>query len=246
MGCSGSKTTGDDGKKLMDSVKKEDNTKAKTDTNANGQTAHVKKAEVVKLEMTVPKPKVVFVLGGPGSGKGTQCANLVKQYGFIHLSAGDLLRDEVKAGGPNAEMIESIQKEGKLVPSEILVKIIKSRMENKENERFLIDGFPRNQENLDVWNSIINDIADVKFLLYFTCTLETMEKRLLKRGETSGRSDDNLEAIKKRFETFEQQTKPIAALFETQGKIVKLDAEREVDSIFEELQKVIVEKKLNI
>ena len=72
---------------------------------------------------------MVFVLGGPGSGKGTQCADIVRDYGFVHLSAGDLLREEQKKETENAELIKSYIKEGKIVPVEITVKLIKAAME---------------------------------------------------------------------------------------------------------------------
>lgn len=95
--------------------------------------------------------------------------------------------------------------------------------------RYLLDGFPRSKDNLDAWNEIIKDQADVKFLLFVECSFEVMEQRLLKRGETSGtlyrnqilgRADDNPETIKKRFETFTNETKPIVAEFEKSGKAV--------------------------
>ncbi len=98
------------------------------------------------------KPVVIFVVGGPGSGKGTQCANIVQEYGWAHLSTGDLLRQEKDSGSELANEINSITKEGKLVPSIILIKLLKKAMEEIGwDKRFLIDGFPRGQENVDVW-----------------------------------------------------------------------------------------------
>ena len=92
---------------------------------------------------------VVFVLGGPGAGKGTNCARIVSDFGWIHLSAGDLLRAERSSGSELGEMIESIIKEGKIVPSEVTVRLLRQAMEKSAaGAGFLIDGFPRNQENL--------------------------------------------------------------------------------------------------
>ena len=95
------------------------------------------------------KPAVFFVLGGPGAGKGTVCKKLVKQHGFVHLSAGDLLREERNSGSKNADLINYYIKEGKIVPVEITVNLIKKAMEKQgwAKKKFLIDGFPRNQEN---------------------------------------------------------------------------------------------------
>ena len=87
--------------------------------------------------------KVVFVLGGPGSGKGTQCAKLVEDYGFTHLSAGDLLRDEVKSRSEVGQMCMYLMTEGKLVPMEVTMQLLKSAMEAAPTRNFLIDGFPR-------------------------------------------------------------------------------------------------------
>ncbi len=81
---------------------------------------------------TKPKPRVLFVLGGPGAGKGTQCALLASEYGFVHLSAGDLLREERLRGGPQAELIENTIREGKIVPVEITVRLIKAAMDASE------------------------------------------------------------------------------------------------------------------
>ncbi|KAJ4730832.1 UMP-CMP kinase [Rhynchospora pubera] len=87
------------------------------------------------------KMKVVFVLGGPGSGKGTQCAKIVEHFGFTHFSAGDLLRAETKSGSEYGTMIQNLMKEGKLVDSSIIVRLIQKAMLENENDKFLIDGF---------------------------------------------------------------------------------------------------------
>ena len=90
-----------------------------------------------------------FVLGGPGCGKGTQCANLVRDLGFVHLSAGDLLREERDSGSKDAELINNIIKEGKIVPVAITVNLIKKAMikHGWRKKKYLIDGFPRNEDN---------------------------------------------------------------------------------------------------
>uniref|UniRef100_A0A0D3FB65 adenylate kinase n=2 Tax=Oryza TaxID=4527 RepID=A0A0D3FB65_9ORYZ len=100
------------------------------------------------------KVTVVFVLGGPGSGKGTQCANIVEHFGFIHLSAGDLLRAEIKSGSENGTMIENMIKEGKIVPSEVTIKLLQEAMIKSGNDKFLIDGFPRNEENRAAFENV--------------------------------------------------------------------------------------------
>jgi UMP-CMP kinase len=151
------------------------------------------------------KTTVVFILGGPGSGKGTQSERIQKDFKFTHLSAGDLLREERKTHGSQyGEIIEKNIVEGKIVPSEITVMLLEKAMKKSgfEGGRFLIDGFPRNIENLSTWEKIMNERVNIPFILHLECGQEVMTNRLLKRGESSGRSDDNIESIKKRFVTY--------------------------------------------
>lgn len=114
-------------------------------------------------------PKVFFVLGGPGSGKGTQCANLVRDFGFKHLSAGDLLRAERARGGANAELINNYIAEGKIVPIHITVNLIKDAMEEAgwDKHVFLIDGFPRSDENLQGWNDVMDGKIEFCGVIFF-------------------------------------------------------------------------------
>jgi len=155
------------------------------------------------------KPQVVFVLGGPGVGKGTQCANIVKKYGWCHLSAGDLLRAERANASAEADLINSCIKEGKLVPVEITVKLLLAAMQQSKTQSFLLDGFPRSIDNYEGWCAAVGDQADVACCLFYECGQGELERRLLDRGKTSGRDDDNIQSIKKRFITFMNETSPI-------------------------------------
>ena len=164
---------------------------------------------------------VVFILGGPGSGKGTQSERIHSEFKFTHLSAGDLLREERKTPGSQyGEIIEKNIVQGKIVPSEITVMLLEKAMKKVgfEGGRFLIDGFPRNIENLSTWEKIMNSKTVTPFILHLVCSEETMLNRLLKRGETSGRSDDNINSIKKRFATYESETKEIVKYYSELNK----------------------------
>jgi len=130
--------------------------------------------------------KVVFVLGGPGSGKHTQCQLIEKKFKWKHISAGHLLRDEIrnplsKYGG----VIEEIIYDGKIVPSHITTKLLHETIQNNQNEvtKFLIDGYPRNLENLTSWINESKDFCDTSFILHFRCSEEEMIKRVLNRAE---------------------------------------------------------------
>lgn len=103
------------------------------------------------------KPSVIFVLGGPGAGKGTICKKVFKKYGYVHLSAGDLLREERnRSDSEYGNLIETHIKEGTIVPVKITCSLLERAMVNSDspNKRFLIDGFPRNEDNLTGWNEV--------------------------------------------------------------------------------------------
>lgn len=186
---------------------------------------------------------VIFVLGGPGAGKGTQCARLVNDYGFIHLSAGDLLRAEQKRPGSQyGELIAQNIRDGVIVPQEVTIALLKNAMKenfDKGNTRFLIDGFPRKMDQAITFE---DEIATSSFTLFFECPEEVMLKRLLERGKTSGRADDNIESIKKRFRTFIETSYPVVEYFDKQGKVVKLSCDRTVDDVYSEVKKAIKDK----
>ncbi|XP_060686422.1 UMP-CMP kinase [Hemiscyllium ocellatum] len=195
-------------------------------------------------KLLMMRPQVVFVLGGPGAGKGTQCAKIVKKYGYTHLSAGDLLRSErSKEGTEYGELIASFIKEGKIVPVAITIQLIKKAMEEKmaqdsAKNTFLIDGFPRNADNLSGWNNHMNGYADVKFVLFFDCSNEVCIERCLERGKASGRTDDNAESLQKRIQTYMQSTKPIIDEYEKEGKVRRVDGAKTVEQVFLDVQKI--------
>jgi UMP-CMP kinase len=159
------------------------------------------------------KCRVIFVLGGPGAGKGTQSELLLKHYPCIHLSAGQLLREETtKSDSPHGSLIEECLVKGQIVPVEISLSLLQTAMRQSEGSTsmvFLVDGFPRNFDNLDGWTRCMKDIAVVWGAFVFQCPLDVLEERILERAKGSGRSDDNLESLRKRFKTFEGDTVPV-------------------------------------
>ncbi|XP_050311047.1 UMP-CMP kinase [Anthonomus grandis grandis] len=184
-------------------------------------------------------PNVVFVLGGPGAGKGTQCQKIVENFGYVHLSAGDLLREERnKPGSQYGELIETYIKEGKIVPVEITCSLIERAMAESGKENFLVDGFPRNQNNLDGWNKVMSDKVNLLFVLFFDCPLEVCTERILKRGATSGRTDDNMESLKKRFNTYLMETKPIIEHYNAMALVRKIDATRDPEEVYKDVQQL--------
>ena len=190
------------------------------------------------------KPQVVFVLGGPGAGKGTQCQIISDELGYIHLSAGDLLREErLRPGSEYGELIETYIREGRIVPVEITCNLLKRAMEKHgwENGKFLVDGFPRNMDNLVGWKKATEGLVDEKFCLFFECPENVMEERVLARGETSGRSDDNIESIRKRFKVFMESTMPIVESFREQGKLRVVKTDRAVSVVWADIKPLFKE-----
>lgn len=180
--------------------------------------AHLSAASSFETERQL----IVFVLGGPGSGKGTQCSLLVEKFGFFHVSAGDLLRAESSTGSETAKLINTCIKEGEIVPSEITVNLLKTAIKTTTAPVILIDGFPRALDQAAEFNRIVG--VDCDFVLFFDCPEEKLTERLLERGKTSGRADDNLESIQKRFVTFHEQSMPVISRYEKVGKVRRVDS----------------------
>ncbi|KAF4123575.1 UMP-CMP kinase [Geosmithia morbida] len=194
------------------------------------------------------KVTVLFVLGGPGAGKGTQCAKLVKDYGFTHLSAGDLLRaEQERPGSQFGDLIRDYIKNGLIVPMEVTVQLLENAMADALREsgsadgkgRFLVDGFPR---KLDQAHKFEEAVCPAKMVLFYDCPEDVMESRLLERGKTSGRSDDNAESIRKRFRTFVETSMPVVDYYSKQDKVIKVDATATPDNVYSATQKALTDR----
>ena len=150
-----------------------------------------------------------------------------------HLSAGDLLRAEVASGSEVGEQCQTLMKEGKLVPTEVTLGLIRKAMSLADQKTFIIDGFPRAVDQGEAFEAAIKPC---EFVLFLDCPKETMQERLLKRGETSGRADDNLETIAKRFDTFMEVSMPVMDHFA--DKVHKVSSVPAPDEVFAEVCKV--------
>ncbi|MFH4975318.1 hypothetical protein AB6A40_002027 [Gnathostoma spinigerum] len=180
---------------------------------------------------------IFFIVGGPGSGKGTQCDKIVEKYGLTHLSSGDLLRAEVKSGSPRGEELSKIMANGELVPLEIVLDLIKEAIVEaveKGSKGFLIDGYPREVKQGVQFEE---EIQPCKLCIFFDVSEETLVKRCMHRAETSGRVDDNIETVKKRLHTYNTATAPVISYYEKKGKLITIKAEGSIDSIFAEVCK---------
>lgn len=183
--------------------------------------------------------KTIWVIGGPGCGKGTQCDKIIAKYGFQHLSSGDLLREEVASGSPRGASLQELMSKGLFVPTDIVLELIKERM-NKAREQgttttgFLIDGYPRELEQGILFEK---NVCPVDLIIFFDVANETLKKRLLGRAAVSQRADDNEETIKKRIEIFNVKNGEIVEHYK--DKVVRINAEGAVDDIFAEVSKAL-------
>ncbi|CAE8688410.1 unnamed protein product [Polarella glacialis] len=196
-----------------------------------------------------PLPFVLFVIGGPGSGKGTQCEYVAKELGFVHLSAGELLREERRReGSPLRELIEEVIRTGKTVPSEVIAELLEQAMRAAGGwragalaARFVVDGYPRSEEQLQGWQSIVSRKVNLLCCLSLEVGRDEMRRRLLGRAETSGRADDNAETIEKRFATFQAETGPLLKHFQSEGQLQVVDGGRDASLVFQDVRSSIIE-----
>ena len=190
------------------------------------------------------KPQVLLIIGGPGAGKGTICKYLIDDFNFIStFSTGDLLRNIVKEKKVEGwEKLDSDMKEGKLISSERVLFYLKDAIVKSDKKIILVDGYPRNKENIDTWDKIMPEIVDIKAVLFFDCSEELMKKRIY--GRKDGRSDDNEETINKRINIFEKETKPLLPIFSKKGILIRIDCNKKMEDIYEDVKKVLRDLKI--
>lgn len=172
---------------------------------------------------------------------------ILQNYPCLHLSAGQLLREETKReDSPHAQLIEECLVAGKIVPVEISLALLERAMLEASGKSlvFLIDGFPRNYDNLNGWEARMPKVASVSGVLHYDCPLEVLEKRILGRAKDSGRSDDNLESIRKRFTTFRTDTIPVLNVLrnvaqETCMRVFDIAANRPIETVWQETQQAL-------
>ena len=184
----------------------------------------------------------LILFGPPGSGKGTQSEKIVNKFGLKHLSTGDLLRREIADKTPLGMEAKSFMDKGQLVPDEVVIGMIDSSLEKNPGAKgFLFDGFPRTVAQAEALDKLLAlKKTSITKVLALEVSEEELVKRLLKRGETSGRSDDtNEEVIRKRFAVYQKETSAVADHYKALGKFESIKGEGTVDEIFESLTNAI-------
>ena len=187
----------------------------------------------------------LILFGPPGSGKGTQSDNLVEKYGLVHLSTGNLLREEISKKTPLGIEAKNFIDKGQLVPDEVVIGMVDSYFEkNKEAKGFLFDGFPRTVAQAVALDKLLElKKTEIAAVLALEVGEEELVQRLLNRGKTSGRSDDtNEEVIRKRFAVYKNETTPVAEHYKKAHKFEPIKGEGLVQEIFDSLCRAISKK----
>ena len=180
----------------------------------------------------------LILFGPPGSGKGTQSENLIARYGLKHLSTGDLLRSEIAQQTALGLEAKKIMDKGQLVPDEVVIGMISTALDASPDAKgFLFDGFPRTAAQAEALDKLL-DLKNtcIGVMLAMDVSEEELVRRLLKRGETSDRSDDtNENVIRERIAVYNSKTAAVADYYKSFDKVVHLKGEGTVDEIFDRL-----------
>jgi adenylate kinase len=177
----------------------------------------------------------IILFGPPGSGKGTQSEKLISKYGLKHLSTGDLLRTEIATQTPLGLEAKNFMDKGQLVPDEVVIGMISTALDgNPDAKGFLFDGFPRTEAQSEALDKLLKlKKTEIGAVMALQVSEEELIKRLLNRGLTSGRSDDNNEeVIRARIVEYHKKTSAVADYYKKFDKVVYLKGEGTVDQIF--------------
>lgn len=186
--------------------------------------------------------KNIVIFGAPGSGKGTQSDLLIEKYGLEHISTGDVLRNEIKKGTELGKTAQGFIDNGQLIPDDLMIGILASVYDayGKEHKGVIFDGFPRTIPQAEALKKMLHERGDkVAAMLELDVPEEELMKRLILRGQQSGRADDNEETIKRRLVVYHSQTRPLIEWYKQEGLHHHIDGLGSLERIFEDIQKVI-------
>ncbi len=184
----------------------------------------------------------LVLFGPPGAGKGTQSVKIKEKYNLLHLSTGDLLRAEIAAKTTLGLEAQAIMARGELVPDHVVIGMIGSQLKaNPKAGGFIFDGFPRTVKQAEALDELLAYYhTKITGMVGLEVDNEELIQRILKRGETSGRADDQSEeSIRKRINEYDLKTRPVADYYKSQGKFRSVNGIGEIEEIYENLCKQI-------
>jgi adenylate kinase len=180
---------------------------------------------------------LVIFLGPPGAGKGTQAVTISKEKNLAHISTGDMLREHVSNETELGKTAKTLLDEGKLVPDSLVIEMLQERLLSKDCDNgAILDGFPRTIAQAESLNKI-SDEFKISKVIVFEADRDELIKRILNRGETSGRSDDTEESLSVRLEVYEKDTAPLIEYYEQKNLVAKINAVGEVENIYNSILK---------
>lgn len=184
----------------------------------------------------------IILCGAPGCGKGTQSEFIVEKYGLTHLSTGDLMRAEMKKGSELGNTINSYISQGHLVPDELTLQLLEQHIDSlpADTKGLIFDGFPRTLNQAVQLERLMKKRGDkTAILIDINVPEDEIIRRLIERGKTSGRSDDNLDTIKERLQVYHDQTRPVDDYYELIDKYVRIQGLGSVSEIFGRISRVL-------
>ena len=186
--------------------------------------------------------KNIVIFGAPGSGKGTQSEKLIEHYGLNHISTGDVLRAEIKKGSELGQTAKAYIDQGQLIPDDLMISILASVYDSfgREHNGVIFDGFPRTIPQAEALKQMLAERGDqVAAMIELDVPEDELMKRLLLRGQQSGRADDNEETIKKRLVVYHSQTQPLIEWYKREGLHHHINGLGSLDRIFDDIKKEI-------
>lgn len=184
----------------------------------------------------------LILFGPPGSGKGTQAELLVKQYGFLHISTGDMFRYELKNNTPLGQEARSYMDRGDLVPDEVTIAMLRKRVEeNPDVTGIIFDGFPRTDPQAEALNELMAELdTQINALILLDVNEEEVVKRIISRGASSGRADDlKEETVRKRYTNFINYTTPVYAYYDGMGLAHKVDGMQKIVRVAMDVDNIV-------
>lgn len=196
--------------------------------------------------------KVIFLLGGPGSGKSTHANLLSLREGYVHIDTGGLLREEIAKNTTESEVIKKAMESGQIGPIEIMMTLLMRALEQADSSKILlVNGFPRDMPRVTRWDAemakrIANNefYAEVIGVIFLDTPEQTMINRIVNRGSSSGRVDDNLITGLRRIESFKAETLPVIDYYESKGLLIRVESNAEAEVVYPKMRALLEEKNL--
>ncbi len=184
----------------------------------------------------------LVLFGAPGSGKGTQSEKLIDKYGLHHISTGEVLRKHIKEGSELGKTADSYISKGQLIPDDLMIDILRSELEKiiNNSKGVIFDGFPRTIPQAEALEKMLADMGvDLHGVVGLEVPEEELIERMIQRGKTTDRADDNLDTIKYRLKVYHDQTEPLKGHYTDKGKYMKINGQGSIDDIFSNITKEI-------